>query len=193
VSGSARIQTIDAVAMMAAALRRFAEESNIALIDLDLEVNRALEWVQHERRDYWEGQVRRAWEQIDAARAELDRCMRNAVAGQRPSCYEERKALDRAKRRLRTCEEKVEAVRRWSHTVDRESLHYRVGAGQLSGWLQTDLAQCLALLERMQNALEAYVTGPSPAAASAPTEQTGAAAESPPPGGDSPPSAEKGA
>lgn len=157
---------------MAAALRRFAEEANVALIDLDMEVNRALEWIQHERRDYWEGQVRRAWEQIDAARAELDRCMRNAVAGQRPSCYEERKALDRAKRRLRVCEEKVEVVRRWSQTADRESLHYRVGAGQLSGWVQADLPQAIVALERMQNALEAYLSGPAPAASGTPAEQT---------------------
>lgn len=175
-SGSARIQTIDAVTMLAAALRRFGEEAGIAIIDLDLEVNRALDWIQHERRDYWDTQVRRAWERIDEARADLDRCLRMAVADQRPSCYEERKALDRAKRRLRTAEEKVETVRRWTHTSDRETLHYRVSAGQLSGWLQAELPQALAVLERMQAALEAYLSGAAPAAAS-PTAEYSAPAE----------------
>jgi len=168
----ARIQTIDAVAMMEAALRRFEEEAGKAIIDLDMEVNRAMQWVQSERRDYWEGQVRRAWEMIEQARAELDRCLRNAVAGQRPSGHEERKALDRAKRRLRLAEEKVEVVRRWSHTCDRESLHYRVTAGQLAGWLQVDLPQALAVLGRMQTALESYVAGAGPASASPPSESS---------------------
>jgi len=187
--GFARVQTIDAVAMLAAALRKFGEEAGTAIIDLDLEVNRALDWVQNDRRDYWETQVRRAWERIDEARQELDRCLRNAVADQRPSCYEERKAMERAKRRLRTAEEKVETVRRWSHTCDRETLHFRVSAGQLSGWLQAELPQSVAQLERMQNALEAYVTGPAPAAASAPEGQA-ASAEEPP--GEAVPSPEGG-
>jgi exonuclease VII large subunit len=187
VSGSARIQTIDAVALLAAALRQFGEESGTALIDLDMEVNRAMEWIQHERRDYWENQVRRAWEQIDEARAELERCMRNAVAGQRPSCYEEKKALDRAKRRQRVAEEKVEAVRRWSHTADRESLHYRVAGGQFSGWLQAELPQAVAVLERMQTALEAYVSGPAPAGGSSTGESPASEPSAETPGEAAPP------
>lgn len=167
-SGSARIQSIDAVAMLGAALRRFAEESSAALIDLDMEVNRALEWVRVDRRDYWANEVRRAWEKIDEARKELDRCLMMSVADQRPTCYEERKALDRAKRRLRVAEEKAEIVRRWIHTTERESLQFRVASGQLSGWLQTELPQALAGLGRMTNALESYVAGGGPAAASPP-------------------------
>ena len=186
-SGSARIQTIDAVALLAAALRQFGEESGTALIDLDMEVNRAMEWIQHERRDYWENQVRLAWEKIDEARAELERCMRNAVAGQRPSCYEEKKALDRAKRRQRVAEEKVEMVRRWSHTADRESLHYRVAGGQLAGWLQAELPQAIAVLERMQTALEAYVSGPAPAGGSSGGESPASEPSAEAPGEAAPP------
>jgi hypothetical protein len=167
-SGSARIQSTDAVGLLAGALRRFAEENSTALIDLELELNRALQWVHEERRDYWADQVRRAWEKIDQARQELDRCLANAVADQRPSCHEERKALERAKRRLRFTEEKVEAVRRWTHTTDRESLQFRVASGQLSGWLQAEFPQALASLGRMANALESYVAGAGPAGASPP-------------------------
>jgi hypothetical protein len=178
-SGSARIQTIDAVALLANALRQFGEDANVALIDLDLEMNRALDWIQRERRDYWEAQVRRAWEQINEARAELDRCLRNVVAGQRPSGYEERKALERAKLRLRKAEEKIEIVRRWAHTADRESLHYRVSAGQLSSWIQVDLPQALATLDRMRNALESYVAGAIPTGTPSATDASATPAETP--------------
>ena len=177
-SGSARIQSIDAVGLLASALRRFAEESSTALIDLDLELNRALQWIREDRRDYWADQVRRAWEKIDQARMELDRCLMMAVGDQRPSCYEERKAVERAKRRLRLAEEKVEAVRRWTHTADRETLQFRVASGQLSGWLQADFPQAIASLGRMTNALESYVAGAGPAGASPPEA---APQESPPP------------
>jgi hypothetical protein len=181
-SGSARIQSIDAVGLLAGALRRFAEESSTALIDLELELNRALQWIREDRRDYWADQVRRAWEKIDQARQELDRCLATAVADQRPSCYEERKALERAKRRLRLAEEKVAAVRRWTHTADRESLQFRVALGQLSGWLQADFPQAITSLGRMTNALETYVAGAGPAGASppeAPSPESPAPAETP--------------
>ena len=195
-SGSARIQSIDAVGLLARAMHRFAEETATAQIDLDMELNRALQWIHEDRRDYWADQVRRAWEKINEARQELDRSMANAIAGQRPTCHEERKALERAKRRLRLAEEKVEAVRRWTHTADRESLQFRVASGQLSGWLQADFPQAKAALERMTNALESYVAGAGPAGASPPeTAPEETPPETPPaqPGAAGQPAAEGGA
>jgi hypothetical protein len=177
-SGSAQIQSIEAVGLLSGALRRFAEESSVALIDLDLELNRALQWIHEDRRDYWADQIRRAWEQINEARQELDRSMANAIGGQRPTCHEERKALERAKRRLRLAEEKAEAVRRWTHAADRESLQFRVAAGQLTGWLQAEFPQAIAALGRMRTALEFYVAGAGPASASPP--ETTAREDTPP-------------
>jgi len=154
----AKLTSIDAVAKLATALRSFGEEASAALDNLELEARRAIEWIQHDRKDYWAGQVRRGWDQVAEARADLERCMTfHRVADHRPSCRDEKLALEKAKRRLRTAEEKVQAVRHWSHVLGHEVTEYRGSVNQLAGWLESDLPRALAALERMTTALESYV------------------------------------
>jgi hypothetical protein len=158
-SGSAKLTSIDAVERLANGLRRFAEEASTALTDLEIEINRTLDWIKVDRKGFWENQVRRGWERLNEARLNLERCKMTAVGDQGRSCYDEKKALEVAKRRVHLAEEKVEAVRRWSRSIDRDFKQYRACVGQLSSWLQLDLVRLLGLLERMSGALEAYAQG----------------------------------
>lgn len=157
-SRAARVISIDVLQRMVAALRVFEEEASKALTDLDMEVRRADQWVSEEQRDYWRNQVRRSEDKVAEARIALERArMFTTLQGERRSCVDEKKALDRAKRRLELSHEKVEAVRRWTHLLDREFLEYRGFLAQLASWLQVDLPRAVAVLKRMQLALERYV------------------------------------
>ena len=62
--GQARLTRIDAVQEMAAAVDVFRNEATSALESLDIEIRRALEWIHHDRHEYWNHQVRRGWEHI---------------------------------------------------------------------------------------------------------------------------------
>ena len=167
----AKLTSIDAVERFATALRCFGEEASAALDTLELEARRAVEWIGHDRKDYWAQQVRRGWDHVAEARAELERCMTfHRVADHRPSCRDEKLALEKAKRRLRTAEEKVQAVRHWSHVVGHEVTEYRGSVNQLAGWLQGDLPRALAALQRMTTALESYVALESTADAATASE-----------------------
>jgi len=155
---AAKVTSIDAVDAMTVAMERFAEDADAALSDLELELRRALDWIQHDRKTYWAQEVRNGWDRVARARQELERHrVLHKVADHEPGCREEKKALAEAKRRLHVAQEKVEAVRRWTHAVAKEVNEYRGSVNQLASWLQADLPRAVASLHRMSGALDSYV------------------------------------
>ena len=76
---------------------------------------RALEWIHHDRKDYWAEELRRSWEGLSPARIQLQQAqVSRRIAGHEPACIDEKRALERAKRRLETAEQKVQAVKQWT-------------------------------------------------------------------------------
>ena len=153
----AKVTSIDVVELFAAALNCFGEDAKTALDGIDMEVRRALDWIRREQKEYWTQRVRRGWDEVNIARKELERKMMFYPGDDRPSCHDERLALEAAKRRLRLAQEKIEAVKRWSHRAEREVNEYIGAIQQLRRWMEFDLPQGLADLGRMARALEDYV------------------------------------
>jgi hypothetical protein len=127
------------------------------LADLDQEVNRALEWLSHDRKAYWAQQVQTGYPRVAEARLTLQRAQLQTVGDRRPTCDLEKKALQRAQHRLQTAEEKTEAVRRWARLLDRELIKFRACINPLSDWLLRDLPRAMAVLKRLMRALDQYV------------------------------------
>ena len=154
---AAKVTSIDSVRIFAASMQCFQDDAATALENLASEIQRAIEWVQSDQKGYWELQVRRGHERVGEAKANLQRSLvAKRVSDHEPSCIEERKALEKAKRRLRLAEEKIEAVRHWSYTVERAVVEYQGCIGQLSTWLDSDCPRALASLDRMSRSLESY-------------------------------------
>jgi exonuclease VII large subunit len=162
--GRARVKSIDALQAMTAVLERFRGEAGAALDDLAMEVRRALEWIHHDCKEYWVQEVRRGWERVAEARVRLQQAMTiRRIAEHQPSCIDEKKALEQAKRRLQLAQEKVAAVQHWAHAVDRIVKDYQASRSQLTNWLDADYPQALAALRHMMEALEMYVAMEAPA------------------------------
>ncbi len=156
--GRARLTRIDAVQEMAAAVDAFRNEAIAALENLDMEVRRALEWIHHDRHDHWNHQVRRGWERITEARVQLQQAMTARRIGEHdPACIDEKKALARAKQRLETAQEKVEAVRHCARAIDHAVDEYRGARTPLTSWLESEGPKALAALHRMMDNLEEYL------------------------------------
>lgn len=159
----ARLTSIDAVQAMSAAVESFRQEATSALEDLDMEIRRAVEWIQHDRRDHWTYEVRRGYERVSEARVQLQQAKTfRRIGNDDPSCLDEKKALERSKRRLETAEEKVAAVRHWSRVIEHAVHEYRGTRGQVTGWLDADYPKAVAVLKRMMAALERYVSADVP-------------------------------
>jgi len=158
----ANLTSVDAVRLLNAALRSFEEDAGGALADLQLQINRVLQWIHYDRHEYWAERVRRGYQEVAEAKQNLERRLIYRATEERPSCREEKAALDKAKRRLEMAQEKVQAVRHWAHSIEHEIREFRGSINQLSGWFETDLPRACALLQRMNVALDAYVNLASP-------------------------------
>jgi hypothetical protein len=172
---SANITSIDAVAGLKAALVQFDAEVHDALVQLMLQARRSLDWIEHDRAQYWPREVRKATDVVSEAQLALRRC-ESTVSGERPSCYDERKALEKAKRRLERAETAVAAVRRWRLEIRKELEAQEVQSAKLQHYLETDLVRGVASLARMSEALAQYAEAGGAALDGADTR---AAAEAP--------------
>jgi hypothetical protein len=162
---NAKVTSVDAVGQFAAALRCFRHDVGTILEVQQQRIHRMVDWVRQEQRQYWRRQLRLSERQVHEAKLNLERCLFFRQVGDRPpACVEEKRALQRAKRRLQLCREKVEAVRRWSVAIERAVFEYRGGVGPLSRWVEGSAERSLALLGRICRILEEYASTGSEAA-----------------------------
>jgi hypothetical protein len=158
---SANVTSIDAIRALRSAFRAFEANSREAVTLLTLEVRKALDWLENDRTRYWPEQVRKASECVAQARNDLERCQLTYGSEDSPSCYEQKKALERAKRRLRLCEDKVKRVKYWVRTVRGEMDEFEGQMARINNCLDADVPRAVALLERMLRALERYAEASS--------------------------------
>src|SRR5215468_4458056 len=116
----ARVHSLSSIESVRTALVSFADQVGDALTELEGEMRRMQEWLEHDRPRYWKNQVRVAHDQFHEAQQALQRCLMFPVANERPSCTEERMAVKKAQARLNYCEEKAERVRHWQQTLKHE-------------------------------------------------------------------------
>jgi len=165
----ARVTSIEVLQTLAGALQRFRGESAVALDELDIEVRRALEWIHHDRKEYWAHELRRGGENVSHARLQLQQArLSRRIAGHEPSCVDEQRALERAKRHVETAQQKVEAVKHWAYAIDRAVDAFLRSRTQFINWRDTDLQQAVSALNRMSGSLESYVSLEAPVDTHAP-------------------------
>ena len=169
---SAHVTSIDAIRQLRLELLKFAEKAREARELLLIESRRGVDWIEQDRRRYWPEQTRKASDALIAARNELERCQLRYGSEDAPSCYEQRQAVERAERRLRLCEEKTQAVKRWQIQVRQELQAFDSQMSRLGETLDADLPQAIARLDKMLAALDRYsIPANPPAANPAPLEE----------------------
>jgi hypothetical protein len=115
---------------------------------------------------------------VNQAIKDLEYCKAYKKVGDNtPSCIEEKKALEKARKRLARAEEKAELVRRWTPVVLQQFREACVRLVRFREVLDVDCPRAIAALERKLRALDEYgsVRGPRRAAADAGGSTTGAA------------------
>jgi hypothetical protein len=153
---AANITSIEAIRIFATAMRAFEDGAEDAAVQLELEARRPVAWID-ELSMYWPKEVRKASDAQSEARVNLEKCELTINPEDRRSCIDERKALEKAKRRLRLAEEKVQAVRRWKVQIRKEVEEFQVQIAKLRQFLESDLVRSIISLQRMSEALEQYV------------------------------------
>jgi hypothetical protein len=154
----ANVRSISSIEHFRGSLGRFQEEAGASISALRQEVNRFLEWIEHDRPAYWRQEQRKAFDRVAQARSELARKQIITVAGHKAEAIEEKQALERAKRRLELTQRKIEIVRQWGGKAQDAADEYSSALGRLDQYLSNDVLKMLALLERILISLEGYVS-----------------------------------
>ena len=167
-STQADVKSIDTLAFVKAAIAAFAHEANQALGEVELEGSRAVEYLTVDRAAYWKSEVRKANDAVNKATKDLENCRSfKKVGDNTPACVEEKKNLEKARRRLEFCEQKEAITRRWKPVIEQQ---FRETCVRLVHFHEVTDVRCpkaMAVVERMLKALDAYRAATSPAGADA--------------------------
>lgn len=181
-SPSANVTSIDALKRFRLALQQFEQEARTAITELELEMRRAMEWIEVDRARYWPQQLRNATDRVSAAQGALHQKQLTVAPHDGPSCAEEKKALGAAKRRLQLVQDRLQAVRRWRVNCQQEADELQGQLTKLSSQLDTNLPRAAAALGRLAQSLDAYVqhdAASSAPGASRPRERSAQPPEAP--------------
>lgn len=159
----ARVTSIDVLQTTAGALQKYRGESTSAIEDLDAVIRRTLEWIQHERKDFWAQELRRSTERVSEARLQLQQARASRrLEGHEPACVDEQRAVQIAERRVEAAKEKVYAVQHWTRAIEQAIEDIQRPRSQFLSWLENDLEQAVAALNRMSESLALYVASTQP-------------------------------
>jgi len=159
----ADVKSIDTLAFVRTAFAAFAHETGQALAEIEIQGQRAVDWICVDQAAYWKAEIRKASELVNKAIKDLEHCRTfKKVGDNTPSCIEEKKALDKARQKLARAEAKAEAVRRWTPVVQQQFRETGVRLVRFRDVIDVDCPRAMAQLEKMLRALDAYRQVASP-------------------------------
>jgi len=168
-SKSAKVTSIDAIADFKVVVHKFADELRDAVTTLQLESARAMDWIENDRATYWPHETKRAGERLNEARNNLERARTSSRPDDARPCYQEKKEVAMAERRMRYCEDQIAVVRAWRRKLQHEIEEFQGKMGRLHQIVDVDVDRAIAALVRILRALDRYAerAGPPKAAESA--------------------------
>jgi hypothetical protein len=153
---TARVLSVESLDRFRGKLIEFGKDVKDALCAIDVQIHRAFNWLE-ERAKYWKHEIRVREEDVVRAKIELQSRKAMCKEGRGPGTTDQEKALRKAQARLKEAEDKALACKRW-HPLLQHAVHeYQGPTRVLSGWIDTEMTQAVALLARKIEALEAYL------------------------------------
>ena len=161
-AGEANITDIGALDEFRRALVRCREELNAAIAEADSEVKSTFVWLERDRMLHWRRAVPKLDEQLASAKSALFRKEAQTMGtGQRPSTIDEKKEVERVKRRCEEARERLDPTRRWLATLERDVSLFKSAMSPIASLVDRDLPDAILRLRNMSLALEAYLATPS--------------------------------
>lgn len=154
-SSQARVNSIDAIRGVRAAVIVFTERAQSALGEVNSEAQKTIMRLRLEAGPRWIKRLRERQDAWVAARSELIR-KQASFSSDNPTCIEQRKAVDKAKAAVEEAQQKIERIKRLITELERQYTLYKGHAAGLSEQVSRSLPLSIARLDRMTDALEAY-------------------------------------
>jgi uncharacterized protein YqeY len=148
---------VDALKDLRAHFALFGEDVQSAMAGVDMEARRTVQWLQNDRRAYWQEQVKRRREAVSQAQADLFRRKLSQTDESAKVYTEQKENLRRAEAALRDAETRLALIKKWEPKLQQAILEYRASTRRIVDFARGDVPRALALLSRMIDALEAYL------------------------------------
>lgn len=162
----ARVTSTDVFESFRSSLIVFLSKARRSMDDVGDEVRRTRNWLQHDQRLHWEGEVRRRNKLLDQAQQEL---MSARLTGNRETGLMVRQAaVNKAKQALSEAEAKLLRVKKWIQNYDHCADPVVKRLESLRQFLDNDLPKATAYLHNVQKTLDQYAAAPSQQPGSSP-------------------------
>jgi hypothetical protein len=155
----ASVSSIEVLKNFRASLGTFAEVASGVLDETSCDILRTSTWLRNDQYGYWKKQLQTRDGQFVQAKLALNRkeVFDRAISGSASSCLDEKKALQKAEKRLREAEHKFGRVKAWSQRIEKEVSDYRATVQRLVRAIEVDIPNSRAKLDKMIGSLEAYI------------------------------------
>lgn len=170
-SSQARITSIDALESFRAELIQYITKARVALEDMTSETRRTKDWLDHDRTNYWNAQIRKRTKLLEQAEQELYSANLTSPLA---SNALQKMAVQKAKRLVLEAEEKMRVISEWRKRFDRLSNPPLRQLDPLFALLGQDLPRGVVSLGETIKALQAYAETSSPAASPPPETEASA-------------------
>lgn len=157
----ANVRSVDALKTLKAAVLKFVSETDKALQEVNAEVHRVTDWIEHIQPIYWKSELHKRDQAIAQAKDDLRR-VQLTISDHKPSAIEQKKSLKRAQQRYEEARRKIQVVRDWRTRFDQEVNDYRGQSQAVVASVDGHLPKALSLLEHLLVSLDAYLSVQSP-------------------------------
>lgn len=157
----ARITDTDALENLRSALIVFQARARRSVDEVIDEVRRTKRWLEQEKRDFWEAQIRVRNRKLDQAEAELF----NAKLSEfKDSTAREKAMVAKMRALVAEAEEKLKAVKQWDRNYEGVVEPMTKGLMSLREFLEVDLPKGIWQITGSIKALDAYTEAQMPVA-----------------------------
>lgn len=157
-----KVHRIEAIKVFRERLATFGEDAKNALISVDMDTRRTIDFILREQPIHWKAQLKKRDEALQQAKAEL---FRRKLAETTPGSLDDtmqKEAVRRAEARVREAQQKLEAIKKWATPLQQAVEQYHGQSRGLDDLVGPQLERALAQLAGMIDALEKYAGTTSP-------------------------------
>ncbi|MES2477408.1 MAG: hypothetical protein V4640_16595 [Verrucomicrobiota bacterium] len=164
-SGQAKISSIDALEAFRADLIRYIDKARVALEDMEGDVRRTQTWLDVDRKQHWERELRAWLKNLHQAEQELYSA--NLTSPQASNAFQKMAVL-KARRKVEEAEVKLRVLKKWRQTFETRATPLLRQLDPMFHLVGQQLPKGVHSLGESIKALQAYAEKSTPTAAPAP-------------------------
>ena len=149
----AKVTSLEAIEDFRAKLIVYRDKARRELDEVDHDVSRSRVWLENERPNYWQNQIRVRTRALEQCQSEL---FSAELSGLRDSSYVQKAAVQKARLSIRDAEDKLKVTGQWARQFDHRVETPARQVEQLRQVLDHDLGHAIHWLNELIKSLSAY-------------------------------------